>query len=224
MLASRRVRADCRTCWRSRTRRDGPSPRERSVPRYSPDHRRPSCQENPRRSRASGAKSQSPHFHRARRRKASLLRSRDRPRKPQARQASAVPSLYPGSGYLAVKLGACTHGVEQRPVALLDLETLRKWWPDLQTQRSHDAIVPVVALQDDPLEIHQRLAAAFLQPSSGGLALRRLQIGKHAAGRLVERSQHCQNMLCITPEASQECNLRTVVESVWFDDGRKRAF
>src|SRR5215471_17042620 len=118
-----------------------------------------------------------------------------------------------GSRYLAVQPGACTHGVEQRPVALLDLETLGVWRPDLQAQRSHDTIVSIVALQADPLEIAQRLAAIFAQPANGGLLPRRFEIGKYTVRQLAECSQHRQGMLCVTPEAPQDIGEDRIVQS-----------
>ena len=56
----------------------------------APDRKRPSCQENLRRSHVRGARSRSPHLCRAHRRTASSSHSQDRPRKPQVRRVTAA--------------------------------------------------------------------------------------------------------------------------------------
>src|SRR5262249_46841612 len=102
---------------------------------------------------------------------------------------------------VTIKLRARAYRIQEGPVVLFHLEAFRKWRPGFHAQRSHDPVVSVVALQDDPGEARQRLAASLAQLSSNGVPPSRVQIGKRRAGDSVERPQHCHHMFRIAPKA-----------------------
>ena len=57
--------------------------------------------------------------------------------------------------------GARLHGIEQRPVALLQRISFRKRRPQLQPERTQHAIVAIIALQHDARERRRRRAARW---------------------------------------------------------------
>lgn len=74
-------------------------------------------------------------------------------------------------------------------------------------QGPHDPVVAAVALQDDPGQVGQRLAAGLAQLSSESVSPSRLEIGKPAAGDGFERSQDCGHMFRIAPNAVQNARI-----------------
>src|SRR6516162_120685 len=73
-------------------------------------------------------------------------------------------------------------GVEQRPVAILQHMALRIGWPRLQSERTDDAIVAIVTLQDDPGERRYRDPALGAQFHRHRLTPCRVETGKRPLG------------------------------------------
>src|SRR5580704_2306249 len=75
-------------------------------------------------------------------------------------------------------------GVEQRPVAILQLVALRIRRPRLQSERADDPIVPVIALQHDAGERHHRRPAFRAQFQGHDLASCRVETGQRRTAKL----------------------------------------
>src|SRR5262249_38292043 len=82
-----------------------------------------------------------------------------------------------------------THGLEQRPVALLELVALREGRTRLEPQRQQHAVVAIVGTQDDAPERHSGRTAGLVVGVDQSLAVVTAQRGESAAGLLGDRRQ-----------------------------------
>src|SRR5215472_5895911 len=91
--------------------------------------------------------------------------------------------------------------VEQRPVAILQHMALRIGWPRLQSERTDDAIVAIVTLQDDAGERRYREPALGAQLRRYRLAPCRVETGQ----RLIDKPRELVQYLPYQTRVAAKC-------------------
>lgn len=125
------------------------------------------------------------------------------------------PEYPPRLGRRSIKWRTRPYRIEERPVTLLHLEALWKRWPDFHVERAHDAIIAIVALENDPGERHQFFFCGHLKTDKHGPTVSRVAVGKGAARERIQFLHQMPHTIGIAPDTPQNVGEYQVVACTW---------